>query len=162
MGVKTLTACPRLLVLMAVIIHMSLTILLTSIRKVNFKALYKEGWSKTGILPAHICDISFFKINDTACSFHILRKTTLATTRWSHTLKFPPVFLIRVLTPRTSGKFLRSSIDLPSTVVHLNKGLKTAYLCEEESLSRACLSTWQSYPLRVDLLLFFSWEVLGK
>lgn len=54
MEVKTLMDCSRFPVTMSVIIRLSLTMPLTFVGKVNFKALYKEGWSITGTLPEHI------------------------------------------------------------------------------------------------------------
>lgn len=49
----------------------------------------------------------------------------------SYTFNLPPTFLINVITPR---KFLGLFIDFSLMEVHLNKGLKWAFLCEERSL----------------------------
>lgn len=49
----------------------------------------------------------------------------LASAKWFHTFGVPhPVFLTRIVTPCALAKFLGSSVDLPSTEVHLNKSLR--------------------------------------
>lgn len=50
-GVGTLTACLRLLVPRSDVICPSVTIMPVSVEKVNFRALYNEGWIKIGALP---------------------------------------------------------------------------------------------------------------
>lgn len=49
----------------------------------------------------------------------------------SSTFNLLPTFLIKVITPR---KFLGLFIDFSLMEVHLNKGLKRAFICEERSL----------------------------
>lgn len=58
----------------------------------------------------------------------------------SQTFNLLPEFLINVITSGISGKFLESSINLPSMEVILNNGLNKDLLCEEW-FSRTCLST---------------------
>lgn len=58
----------------------------------------------------------------------------------------------------SQGKFLASPVDGMSTEVHLNRGLKRAFLSEERSLLRVPRSTTQFFSPLGNLFLFFSLE----
>lgn len=78
------------------------------------------------------------------------RNPSFAHTKWSYTLRLPPMFLMRVII-----KFYRSSME-----VHSNSSLKKTFLCKERSLWRACLSVTQFSPLG-NRLFFYSFPSLG-
>lgn len=77
-----------------------------SVRLVSFKTLYKVGWSEI-----QDCRHLGHALVDATCAIFICRNVSLATAKWSHTLKFHPVFLKRVITLAAQGKFLGSSAD---------------------------------------------------
>lgn len=61
------------------------TILPTSVGKINFISLYKDGWIKTGTLPEPKFDI-FFSSCATRSTILILRNALFASSRYSHVL----------------------------------------------------------------------------
>lgn len=93
----------------------------------------------------------------------ISRKTSIASCRWSYTVRFLLVLLIQVITPATLVTFRGSSIESSSSDDVLSKGFNSAFWCLEMSFSIAHLSIWHDLTPPQEFLLMRSnlVEVLG-
>lgn len=134
MEVMTMTDCPRLPVPI-------------SVRNVRFSPLYKERWRITRTPLVHKLDI-FFETGDSIWTILVFRIVSFAPAKWTH-ISYEG---------DDSGciwKFWGNSVNLPSTEVHMNSGLKRAFICVNKTVSSTLLGD------RLLFLFFPSFPIVG-